>query len=229
MQESQVVADFLFPADQESTRSVRPRVCAFHDPASGFALRVLPSRRIVTFARNVDRVAASSGRAAHGFGIVPFVSTKMLPLARRRSGPPHRNSPQRFLDQSLIMRIGTIDCHRQGHAPPIGQHRALHSQLAPVGGVFPGFFPHPEATCSSPRPSSATSTRCLSARRTPPRPASTARQKPRLAPTLGSNRESHCRSRTRGAWPSTDSRSAARRRFHWPRSLKTVEVGRLPD
>ena len=216
MQEAQIVGDLLFPADQEASCAVDPGVGSLDDPASRFSATACRPGGVFAFARNVGDVVPSFGSTPDGFGVVAFVGAEMLFLARRGTRTPHRNAGQRFLDQFLIMHISAGNSHANRHASPVGEHRTLDAQLAPIGRVFPGFFPHPAALWSSPHPNSATATRCLAGSRIPPVPRAIVSRTRLLAPTLENTHESHCKSRTGRAWPSTGSQYAARRKFRSP-------------
>ena len=163
---------------------------------------------------NVDEVTSSPGGATHRLGVIAFVRAEMLPFARRRCGTADGYASQSFMNQLLIMHVGAGDRHADRHASPIGEHRTLDAEFAAIGGVFPGFFPHPAAPWSAPRPNFATASRCLAGRRTPARPVATAFRTPPDAPTLESRRGGRCPSRTRAASPSTDTRCAGHREFH---------------
>ena len=227
MQESQIVSDLLFPADQQAARAVRPGVGAFHDPAARPTATTLRNRGTFAFLGDVDRVSSTTRCLAHRFGIVTFVRTEMLFLARRRLWAPHGNVLNRFSNQLLIMHIRAGDSDANGHASPLRQHRALDPQLATIRRVSPGFFPHPVAPWSSPRPNSATASRSLSARRTLPEPAAIAPRTPPIEPTLESTRGWRCLNRIALALLSTDSQSAIHRKFPSRYYAEANVVGRL--
>jgi hypothetical protein len=109
----------------------------------------------------------------------------------------------------------------------IDQHRTFDAQLATIGRVFPGFFPHPAATWSSPRPNIAIPSRCPAGHRIPPERSARAWQTAPAQPTPENTHEPRCPSRTRAAGLSTDSRSVAHKRFRWPPAAKRV-AGDLP-
>src|SRR6187401_436778 len=186
MQESQIVSDLLFPADQQASCAVDPRVRSLDDPSSRLAAAACRAGCVFAFAGNVTDVAPSFGRTPDGLGVVAFVSAEMLFLARRGVRTAERNAGQCFMNQLLIVHISAGNGHANRHASPVGEHRTLDPKFAPIGRVFPGFFPHPAAPWSSPRPNSAIATQCLAGSRTPPAPRATVSQKCLLAPTLES-------------------------------------------
>ena len=167
MEEACVVCDFLFPADQQSPGAVEPGVRALDFPPSGFAMTGFRFRAL---GRNVRYVMTAADFALDRLTGVSFIQAEMLWLALRGLWTLHWNVVVRGRHQFLIVHIGAIHRGRQRHATTIDQHRTLDAELAAIGRVFPGFFPHPAAIWSSPRPCSAISSRSLSARRIPAAP-----------------------------------------------------------
>ena len=143
MQEAEVVGDFLFPANQQPTGAVDPRVSSFNHPAAGFGSPTMRCRGGFPLARDVDDVATAFGGSSHGLGVVAFVRTEVLSLARRRFRTADGNAFERFSHQRLVMHIGPGDRHAQWHAATVGQRRAFDAEFAAIGGVFPRLFPPP--------------------------------------------------------------------------------------
>jgi hypothetical protein len=148
----------------------------------------------------------------------------MLRLFRRRFRTLDGNVVERRTHQLLVRYIGTGHGHGQRYAAAIDQRRAFDAELATIGRVFPGFFPHPAATWSSPRPCSAISNRCLSTHRTRSKRVARAPRTHPTAPTLESTHGSRCRSRTASASPSTGSLWTRRTTRH-PRRSAWADVG----
>src|SRR5271155_444027 len=187
---------------------------AFDFPTPSFAATMLRLRGLVGLARNMRRIAALADFAVNRFADIAFVEAKMLRLMRSGCGALDRNGVERGSDHLLVRHIGAFDGDGQRHAAAIDQRRAFDAELAAIGRVFPGFFPHQAAPWSSPHPDSAISSRCLSGHHTRSRPAPrTPRTRP-IPPTLGSRRESRCRSQTVWASPSTGSRWPTHTRCH---------------
>src|SRR5882672_2307487 len=159
MKEAQIVGDFLFPPNQQTAGSIEPGMRPFYFPTTGSTLAMRSPRRLVPFGRNMHPIATAADHAFNRLAHVSFIQTQMLRLARRGRWPIHWDVVESALDQLLIVGVGAIDRRPQRHTAAIDQHRTLHAQLASIGRVFPGFFPLPAATCSSPRPSSATPSR----------------------------------------------------------------------
>ena len=145
MQEPHVIGGFLFPTNQQASRSVGPRVGSFHDPATCPTAAALRNRRAFTLAGNVNGVLATTYCMSHRFRIISLVRAEMLLSSSRRLGTPHRDVLKRFSDQLLVMYIGSGHGYSNGHTAPVCQHRSLDAQLAAIGRVFPGFFPLPVA------------------------------------------------------------------------------------
>jgi len=127
------------------------------------------------------------------------------------------------------MRIGAAYIDGQGHAAGVGQHRPLDAEFAAISGVFPGFFPRPVATWSSPRPCFATAIGFPLARRIPATFSSTICERLPTESTPESNCAAHCPSHIHAAPLSIDSRSARHRRFHRRSAVAANAVARPCD
>jgi len=186
-------------------------------------------RRLVGLARYVRRIAAPANLAVNRLASITFVETEMLRFARRGLGTRDGDCIQRLGDQLLVRHIGAVDGDGQRDATAIDERRAFDSQLASIGRVFPGFFPHPAVTWSSPRPCSAISSRSHSGRRIRSVPDSIAPRRCSTRPTLGNNRGSRCPNRTGSASPSTGNPFVKHTGFRSPHSAWASEVGRPWD
>jgi len=213
MQKTNVVENFLFPADQQPPRPIEPRMRAFNFPATRFAMAMLWLGRNIAFGRHVRLVTTPSQQPFNRSANIAFIQTKMLRFTPRRCWPWHRNIVQRVLHEFLVVHIGPVHRSPQRNSATVDQHRTLDADFPAIGRVFPGFFPHPAATCSSPRPNSAIPSRCPSSHRILPMLPATACGTRPVVPTLESRREWRCRSRIHAALPSTGSRCGARKRF----------------
>ena len=149
MQEAQVVGDFFLPADQQSPGTVEPRMSTFHFPTPRFAATMLRLRDLVGLAWNMRCVAPRAYFTVDRFAGVALVEAKILGLGRRWLGALDGNGVERVGDQLLVRHIGAFHGHSQRHATAIDQRRAFDAELAAIGRVFPGFFPHPAVISSS--------------------------------------------------------------------------------
>ncbi len=227
MQEAHVICDFLFPAGQEPPRSVDPGVRALHFPATGFPMTALRLRCLSALGRDVRYVMTPANFTFNRFAGVSFVQTKMLWFSRRGFRTWNRNIIECGRQQFLVMHIGAVDRGSKRHAMAVDQHRTFDADLATIGRVFPGFFPHPAAICSSPRPHSATSSRSPSGHRILPGPrATTPRTRP-APPIPGSRHGSRFPSQTLSASPSTGTPSSKHTEFHSRHSAKATADARL--
>jgi hypothetical protein len=145
--------------------------------------------------------------------VVPFVHAHVLWIGVARFWALDRNTLQRRLHQSLVVRVGSAGCHSQRNAVPIGQQTPLGSALGTIGWVRPCIFPPQAGPSSSPRPCSATASRFLSGRRIRATPLPTGAPKCLASPTSGNNDEASYRTRIPAAPLSTDSRFVKRRRY----------------
>ena len=110
-------------------------------------------------------VVAAESRLFAGLADIAFVEAEMLGFVPREFRAMNRDVIERGGQKFLVMHIVAVHRHTDRHASTVDQHRTLDAEFATIGRVFPGFFPHPAAICSSPRPDSATSSRFASGRR----------------------------------------------------------------
>ncbi len=152
MDESQVVADFLFPTDKKTPRTVRPGVAAFDYPATG----ALPGTTFglnLALAGNVQRCNRKRrARVSVGWPQYPLSRHRCCLRPSDRLGTRHGNRSQRGPQQSERRERWPGDGNAQRHAAAVGHDRSLDAQLTAIGGVFAGFFPRPTAPWSWSRP-----------------------------------------------------------------------------
>jgi hypothetical protein len=160
MKHRQKVYRLLFPADKKAPEAIDPRRDPLDHPTAGAAAACSFLRLLFAARLDMRSIATPLGAAADRLCVEALIATEMLPFAGSGPRPANRNAIKRGFEELLIMHIGPSDGDPQGHASPIGQHRPLDPQFAPIGRVFPGFFPHPEGPYSSTRPGFATSIGC---------------------------------------------------------------------
>ena len=66
MDEGEKVVGFLFPADEESSGAVGPRVMPLDDPATGAGVSSMRPLGIFAFAGNVNDVTSASSHLTNG-------------------------------------------------------------------------------------------------------------------------------------------------------------------
>lgn len=212
VQEAQVVANFLVPADQQSPGAVEPRMSPFDFPPPRFAATPLRFPFFVGLARHMRRVAAFANHAIDRFASIAFVEAQMLRLVRSRLGSLDRDRIQRRGRQLLVRHIGAVHGDRQRHAATVDQRRTFDVELAPIRRVFPGSPPQrrlghrPVQTL--PLPVDPFQLIVFLPERVPRGPRTR-----RLALTPGNTHESSCRNRIVGASPSIGSRWRGRTGF----------------
>lgn len=118
MQQADIILGLLFPANQDSTKSVHPAVCSFRDPAACFESRrssnqfgFLPART------NVRRKSEFLGQIAHLGIVIPFVQAQVLRFAQRGSRPFDGNAGDRRPRQLEIVDVGSA--HGQSDRDPV--------------------------------------------------------------------------------------------------------------
>ena len=215
MEQGFVVRRLLLPADQDPPEAVHPRGDAFDHPAPGTPAAGSLGSLFLAARLDMGPVAASAGFAAESGGIIALVAAQMLRTTRGGAGTANRKTVQRGMKQLLVMHIGAGDGQAQRHAPTIGQHRTLDPQLAPIGGILPGFFPRPRVPWCSIRQDSATAIGCPAGHRTVGAGTSKVCGTDGVAPTPGSSGARNCRSRIPSAMLSIGNPCVRRRRCRW--------------
>src|SRR5438045_8128599 len=156
-----------------------------------------------------------------------FVEIEILRFLLSGTWAMDGNTVDGFFNEFLIMHIGAGHGSTNRYSATIDQHRTLDPDFATIGLVFPGFFPHPAAICSSRRRGFAIPSRSLGARHIlPGQPAIMFGTRLRR-PTFGSNHEWHCRNQTRAAWLSTGNLSRARKNCRWQPDASTTWANHL--
>jgi hypothetical protein len=183
------------------------------NPSPCFVARIgFPFHFFLSSRFNVRLVVPSLKKLANVLRVVPFVKTDVLVATAGRLRTLDRNTVERRFQEFDVVRVGAAYFNTERHTATVSEHRPLGSQLATIGRVFPGFFPHPVATWSSPRPRFASSTECLLVRRTPiATPSTTCERLPQRS-IFGSNDATCFPNHTRWAPLSTGTPSAAHRK-----------------
>ncbi len=215
MNESKIVGRLLFPTYQEPAGSVGPGMRRLRQPSVGLFVRrgsgavphhdngceerirnVSPSRSSVfqsTLCRDTDAAVAPSARSSNG------------------------DRSKRVSQQTLVVSVGTVNRDAQRNAAGVSQYRSFDPQLTAIGGIFPAFFPRPAATWLSRRPPTAIAKRCRVSDRTSAAPASRIAAKYPGVSTLGNSDEPYWGCQIVGGVPSTGSRCATDKEYHWRR------------
>jgi hypothetical protein len=175
----------------------------------GFPLRCLLAPRF-----NVRSIMPTAEKPANVVGVVPFVKADVLLAMASWLRTFDGNAAEGCFKKFDVVRIRAAYFNTQRHAATVGKHRPLGSQLATIGRVFPGFFPHPAAISSSPRPRFASSTGCPAVHRTPVAPPSTTLERRQRAPTLENNDARCSLSHTHMAQLSTGIQYVAHKKCH---------------
>jgi len=221
MNEGQVITDFLFPADKQTPRTVRPRVATFDHPTAS-ALSSATLHLHFAFTRNVRYISKASRKRFRGTTAVAFVQTEMLPTPSDRLGTRQGNRLQRSTQQFDVVSVGTGDRDAQRHAAAVRHDRSLDAELTAIGGVFAGFFPRPTVPWSWLRLTLAIASRSRVSCHTFAGIVSKSDGTPGVGSILESTDAPCWMNRTAAATPSTDSPCATDRRFHWRRPADSL-------
>ena len=228
MNEGQIVADFLFPADKQTTCSVRPRVAAFDHPTAS-ALPGATFRLDFALTRDVWNISEASRESFRGPTAVALVQAEMLPVPSDRLGTRHGHRLQRSPQQSDVVGVGASDRDADRYAAGIGHDRAFDAELTAIGWVFAGFFPRPTVPWSWPRPMLANAIRFRVARHTSANISSRTGRRRAVGSILESSDAPCLANRIAAATLSTGSLFATDRRFRWRRLADSHEADRPSD
>ena len=104
-------------------------------------------RTVIVLGRQVRYVVTAADFAFNGLARVSFIKTEVLWLARSGLWAFDGNTIERLFHKFLVMHIRAVHRRPKRNTAAVDQHGALDTQLAAIGRVFPGFFPHPAAIC----------------------------------------------------------------------------------
>jgi len=228
MDESQIVADFLFPPDKQTSCAVCPGVTAFDDPAGG-TLPSAPLHLSFALSGNVQNIAEASRESLCGLAAVSFVQAHVLLGSSSGLGTGHGNRLQCGTQQRSVVSVGPGDGDPQRHTAAIGYDGPLDAQLTAIGRVFAGFFPHLTALWSWSRPLLANASRFRDAYHRFVDTSSRIDGRRVVGSIPGSIDVPCSANRTAVATPSIDSPSATDRKYHWLRPADSPEAAHPSD
>jgi len=193
MNQSQVIFRFLFPSGQDTAESVHPAMGPLHHPTTRLEAGLSFDRlRFLAAGLDMGRITELSDQISHRVIIITFVQTHPLWILFVGLGTLDRNTLQRRLNQFAVMPIGAVNRQANGYATGFGQQTALNAFFGPIRRIRAGFFPRPAGLWSSRRPSTATTSRCLSIHRNLPKPFPTASKTPQPGSILETVSERCC-------------------------------------
>ena len=214
MDESQVVADFLFPADKQTPRAVRPGVAAFDNPTPRALARTAFDHDFA-LAGNVQNITQTSGESLRGLTAVALIQAEMLLAPSLGLGTCYGHGPQRGPQQSDVVSVRAGDRNADRHAANVRHDGSLDAELTAIGGVFAGFFPRPTVPWSWNRPTLANASRSRVVHRRFADISSRSGGR-RAVDSIPGSTDARClANRTAAARPSTGSRCATNRRRRW--------------
>src|SRR5918998_3583093 len=212
VEQREVVARLLGPADQDGAEAVQPGVRALHHPTPRPGSGATFGPDLLATRAQMQGEAERLGQGTRLVVVEALVEAEVLRAAARRPGPPDRDGFEGGAHRLVVVAVGPVDRGPEGDAAAVGQHRALPPALAAVRRVGAGFSPRRAGPCPSPRPAPATSNRSRPGRRRPAAPCARTPRTPRPRSTPGSaggpRTTSRCPSLSRR---STGTPSAARR------------------
>ena len=171
MNQSQVILRFLFPSSQDAAEAIHPTVGPLHNPATSLeACLSFDSLSFLTACFYVGRIAKLLYQITHRVIIITFVQTHTLRISLAGLGTLYRNTLQSSIDQFAIMPIRSINHQTNRYAIGFSKQTSFDAFFGPIRRVWAGFFPHLMGLWSWLRPWIAKTNRCLSIRRSLPRP-----------------------------------------------------------
>ena len=139
MKKREIIFGLLFPANEQATRTVEPRMRTLHDPSpcpiawkANFLGFFFPS------AADMIEIATRAHQQAHDQIIIACIQTKMLGMRLIWLRTSNHDAIQSGAQQFAVMAIGSIDSQGQRHACPISQHAPFGPALGAIGGIGAG-------------------------------------------------------------------------------------------
>ena len=216
MQHTHIVFGLFIPTNQNSAETVHPTVCSLDHPAPRFEASVpLDLLRLFSARTNVRRETEFFSQITHFVVVIPFVQAQVLRFVQRRPWSLDGNASEGLPRQLEIVDVRSSHRQSDGNPAALHQETSLGAGFGPIRGIRTGFFFHPAALWSWPRPCFATTSPDPSVRRTRPirHPIVSGIRRPASIPETAdepSNWNKFLWRSTR----STDSRFAERTRSH---------------
>src|SRR5438128_6823461 len=189
MKHSDVVFDFLVPANENAPKPIHPTVRPFYHPAARFGAGIsFEFLGFLAASANVSRETKLLNDFSNLIKVITFIHAHALLFSRCRLRGLDRHALDGGLDHFHIVAVGAV--HGHAHRNPFGldQQAAFDALLGAIGGVFPGLFPPRGELWSCSRPCSTTTSRCLGVHRRPANWPSTWSERRRLGAILGNGR-----------------------------------------
>jgi hypothetical protein len=142
LEESEVVAVFLRPADEDATVAVEPGVGRFYDPASGVPARdVELVGDLVAAGADVRRELIRNDELVALAVVVGLVKAEALWRLGCRLGPLDRDRVERRLQELVVVAVGALVCQPDRDAAALAENRTFRPFFALSVGFGPVFGP----------------------------------------------------------------------------------------
>ena len=186
MKQPDIVIRFLFPADKNSAKTIKPAMGAFNNPAACFFAHIYSQLfGLIATGFYMCGIPKLLNKLPHFIKIISFVKAEVLPVVRPWVRTLQDNTVERCLRQFHVVPVCPVYRKANGNPGPFTQHRPLNASFAPVSRVFACFFPRPAGLWSSLHPWLAISSQDLADCHIPATPFSKIDGKRPLSPTLG--------------------------------------------
>jgi hypothetical protein len=142
LEQSEVVAVFLRPADQDSTVAVEPGVGRFHDPASGAPARdVELVGDLFAAGADVRRELIVDDELVALAVVVGLVKAEALSRRGGRLRPVDRDRVERRLQELVVVAVGAVVCQPDRDPAALAENRTFRPFFALSVGFGPVFGP----------------------------------------------------------------------------------------
>jgi hypothetical protein len=139
MEESQVVARFLFPVNEETARTVEPGMRSLNVPAScPISVNDGLLRFFLTATADMFLIPACSHQNAQERIIIPRIQAEMLRVLLARFWARDDDAIERGTQYFAVVPIGSIDDDRQRDTRSVSQQTAFHSRFGAVSRIGTG-------------------------------------------------------------------------------------------
>ena len=153
MKQPNIVFRFLFPADKNSAKTIKPTMGSLNNPAAGLFPYIYPQFfGLNTPGFYVCGILEFLNKPTHLIKIISFIKAEVLSVVRSWFRTFDGNTLERRPCQFHIVPVCSVHGKANRNPGPIAQHRSLHTCFTPISRVFSCFPPHLEGLWSSLHP-----------------------------------------------------------------------------
>ena len=150
---NRIIISFLFPANQQSAKTIHPAMSAFYYPPSCPITRyLLLCCNLFSTCFNMGCVAVFCYQISNIRIVITFIHAHILWFGFRHFGSFYHHISQCRCHKRLVMTVGSINRYCQWDTISLCQQTTFGSTLATVSRISSDFFPHPMVLSSSLHP-----------------------------------------------------------------------------